>query len=149
MKSHPSLGRMIALFLLVTVGLSAGENYNQNKRGLAIKGYDTVAYFIAGEPTKGTADFTHEWGGATWRFASAENLQKFIANPERYAPQYGGYCAWAVSQGYTAPVSPKAWKIVDGKLYLNYNRDVQTRWEADHMALIKSADGNWPALRDE
>ena len=86
------------------------------------------------------------WHGATWRFASAAHRDLFVAAPERYAPQYGGYCAWAVSQGYTADGDPESWKIVDGKLYLNYNREIQQRWEADIPGLVTKADANWPKL---
>ncbi len=87
----------------------------------AVSGYDTVAYFTQGKPVKGSTEFRTTYNGAEWRFASAANLAKFRANPGRYAPQYGGYCAWAVSQGYTASGDPTVWKVVGGKLYLNYN----------------------------
>lgn len=112
----------------------------------AIDGYDPVAYFVDGKPVKGGREFTHEWRGAVFRFANAGNLAAFRAAPEKYAPQYGGYCAWAVSQGYTADIDPEAWKIVDGKLYLNYNRDVQKKWESDVPGHIRKADANWPGL---
>jgi len=89
-------------------------------RGLAIKGYDPVAYHKEGKPVKGSNKFELKWKDATWRFASTEHRDLFRADPEKYAPRYGGYCAWAVAQGTTASVDPKnAWKIVDGKLYLN------------------------------
>jgi hypothetical protein len=109
-------------------------------------GYDPVAYFDAGTAQEGKAEFTTEWKGAKWRFASAENRDKFVAAPEKFAPQYGGYCAWAVSQGYTASGDPNIWKIVDGRLFLNYDQDVQTNWEKDIPGHIKAADGNWPAV---
>jgi YHS domain-containing protein len=112
--------------------------------GIAIDGSDTVAYFAENKPVTGSADHSVEWMGATWYFASADNLTTFIANPEAYAPKYGGYCAWAVSQGYTASTTPEAWKIVDGKLYLNYSRRIQRRWEQDIPGHIALADGNWP-----
>lgn len=112
----------------------------------AIDGYDPVAYFVDGKPVKGSRDYTHEWRGAVFRFANAQNLAAFRAAPEKYAPQYGGYCAWAVSQGYTADVDPNAWKIVGGKLYLNYNLDVQKKWETDVPGHIRQADANWPGL---
>lgn len=115
--------------------------------GVAIEGYDPVAYFTQGKPVEGSSDFTHDWNGATWRFASAENRDMFIADPEKFAPQYGGYCAWAVSQGYTASIDPDAWSIVDGKLYLNYSKGVQSRWENDIAGHISSADENWPEIR--
>lgn len=114
--------------------------------GVAINGHDPVAYFDDGAPVEGSSSFEHEWNGATWRFASAENRDRFAAEPEAYAPQYGGYCAWAVSQGYTASTDPEAWKIVDGKLYLNYSKGVQKQWEADEAGNITKADGNWPRV---
>jgi YHS domain-containing protein len=114
--------------------------------GIAIAGADPVAYFTAGDYVPGTSDFTHEWNGVTWQFASAENRDTFAADPENYAPQYGGYCAWAVSEGYTAPVDPTAWKIVDGKLYLNYDANIQARWEKDIPGNIAEANANWPAV---
>lgn len=114
--------------------------------GLAIRGADPVAYFTQGNYVIGQADYAYEWGGVTWQFASIENRDAFAANPEQYAPQYGGFCAWAVSQGYTAPIDPNAWKIVDGKLYLNYNQDVQKNWEKDIPGNIAKANANWPQV---
>lgn len=114
---------------------------------LAVDGYDPVAYFTDGKPVEGNKEFSFEWSGATWRFASAAHRDLFAADPEKYAPQYGGYCAWAVSQGYTADADPEAWKIVGGKLYLNYDKKVQAKWEQDTAGLIQKADVNWPKLR--
>ena len=113
---------------------------------LAIGGFDAVAYFRTGAPTPGTPAFEFDYRGAKWRFASAEDLTAFKADPEKFAPQYGGYCAWAASQGNTAKGDPKYWKIVNGKLYLNYNGDIQKRWEKDIPALIAKADANWPGI---
>ncbi len=112
----------------------------------AIRGYDPVAYFTLGKATEGRAEHTAEWQGANYRFASAENLALFQADPARYAPQYGGYCAYAVSQGYTASIDPAAWSIVDGKLYLNYSSGVQQRWQRDVPGHISAADQNWPEV---
>ncbi|MEO0396738.1 MAG: YHS domain-containing (seleno)protein [Cyanobacteria bacterium P01_A01_bin.137] len=114
--------------------------------GVAIGGADPVAYFTEGDYTPGSGEFTHDWEGATWQFASAENRDLFAASPEEYAPQYGGFCAWAVSQGNTAPIDPTAWKIVDGKLYLNYNAQIQNRWAKDIPGNIALADENWPSV---
>lgn len=114
--------------------------------GVAVDGSDVVAYFTEGRPVSGSADFTHDWRGVTWRFASAANRDAFAADPARYAPQYGGYCAWAVSEGYTASTVPEAWKIVDGKLYLNYSRRIQRRWERDIPGRIAAGDKNWPGV---
>ncbi len=116
------------------------------KDGVAIAGADPVAYFTAGEYTPGSDEFTHDWEGATWQFASAENRDLFAADPEQYAPEYGGFCAWAVSQGNTAPIDPTAWKIVDNKLYLNYDAGIQERWAKDIPGNIAKADENWPGV---
>ncbi len=113
---------------------------------LAVSGYDPVAYFAQGKPVEGRSVLEYEWNDATWRFSSAENLAAFKASPEAYAPQYGGYCAWAVSQGYTAKSDPDAWRIVDGKLYLNYSKDIQKRWAQDIPGNIAKADANWPKV---
>lgn len=112
--------------------------------GIAIDGSDPVAYFTEGAPTAGDPDITYDWNGATWRFASAANRDAFAADPEAYAPQYGGYCAYAVSEGYTASTVPEAWRIVDGKLYLNFSRGIQRRWERDIPGRIAAGDANWP-----
>lgn len=117
-----------------------------SNRGVAIDGSDAVAYFKVGAPTKGSKKITFDWNGAQWRFSSEENKAAFAANPPAYAPQYGGYCAWAVSEGYTASTVPDAWKIVDGKLYLNYSRRIQSRWEKDIPGRIARGDANWPGL---
>jgi YHS domain-containing protein len=120
--------------------------YFIDDQGLAIRGTDPVAYFTQGRPIAGISKFTYTWNNATWRFASAENRQLFAANPQRYAPQYGGFCAWAVSQGYTASIDPNAWKIVDGKLYLNYSKGVQRQWDRDIPGHISKANANWPGV---
>lgn len=113
---------------------------------VAVQGYDPVAYFTEGKPVKGAKTFSAEYNGATFRFANAANRDAFIANPEQYAPQYGGYCAWAVSQGYHAKGDARFWKVVDGKLYLNYNASVQKKWEADIPGFIRSGEENWPRI---
>jgi len=117
-----------------------------NWRGLAIAGYDPVAYFTDGKAVAGSSELTTEWHGATWRFASAAHREQFVADPERFAPQYGGYCAWAVAQGYTAGIDPEAWRIVGGRLYLNYSKDVQAKWEQDVPGNVARADASWPRL---
>lgn len=115
---------------------------------LAVNGYDPVAYFRAGRPVEGRRDLEYDWNGATWRFSSRENLEAFRADPAGFAPQYGGYCAWAVSQGYIASADPAAWRIVGGKLYLNYSRSVQKTWAQDIPGNIAKADANWPRVLD-
>ena len=113
----------------------------------AVSGYDTVAYFTQGKPVKGSDKFKTEHNGATWLFSSKENLDAFVANPSKYAPQYGGHCAFAIGE-YNDLVSadPEAWKIVDGKLYLNYDRDIQAKWAAKQSEYITKGDANWPGL---
>lgn len=115
--------------------------------GIAIRGYDPVAYFTDGKPVPGKAEFSHTWNGATWQFASAEHRDMFKADPAKYAPQYGGYCAYGASQGYKAPIDPTAWRIVGGKLYLNYNAAIQKTWSADIDGFIRKADTNWSKLQ--
>ncbi|MDJ0936310.1 MAG: YHS domain-containing (seleno)protein [Kiloniellales bacterium] len=132
----------------VTPALAKDSIYTGTFSSLAVSGYDPVAYFTQGKPVKGRGDLEHEWQGATWRFADAANLAAFKADPEAYAPQYGGYCAWAVSQGYTASTDPEAWRIVDGKLYLNYSKSVQQTWEEDIPGNIAQGDQNWPGVLD-
>ena len=112
----------------------------------AIRGYDPVAYFTESKPVKGNKSYRVKWKGATWQFASQANLNRFKANPARYAPQYGGYCAWAVSHGYTASTQPDAWSIENGKLYLNYNRSVREKWLQNPRRHIRQGDANWPAV---
>lgn len=112
---------------------------------LALHGYDAVSYFDA-SPRKGVQEFSHEWMGARWLFASAANRDAFAAQPEKFAPQFGGYCAWAVSEGYTADIDPLAWDIVEGRLYLNYNREVQAKWRAERLERIPRGRVNWEKI---
>ncbi len=140
----------IALTLaLISTSLTAAAVEPVNKTllgGVAIKGYDPVAYFTDGKPVKGSDDFEHEYKDATWRFATAAHRDEFAKDPAKYAPQYGGYCAYGVSEGYAVGIDPEAWKIVDGKLYLNYSKDVQKRWQEDIPGRIRKADQNWPKI---
>jgi YHS domain-containing protein len=112
----------------------------------AINGYDTVAYFTVGEPVRGQDALATEWMGAKWKFSTQANLELFKANPEKYAPQYGGYCAYGVAQDNLVKVEPDKFTIRDGKLYLNYDADVQAKWLKDPAGFIKSADAKFPAL---
>lgn len=142
------LAGVLALACLILAPPAArADKVNQSLLGgVAIEGTDPVAYFTEGRPVEGSSTFSTEWNGAEWHFASAENRALFEADPEKYAPAYGGYCAWAVSQGKTAGIDPEAWKIVDDRLYLNYDKSVQSTWEADIPGNIRKADGNWPAI---
>ncbi len=113
---------------------------------VAVQGHDPVAYFTAGKQTRGSEQFSTTYKGAEFHFSSQANLDEFKKSPDKYAPQYGGYCAWAVSQGYTAKGDAKHWKIVDGKLYLNYSESVKSTWESDIPGFITKADKNWPGI---
>ena len=120
--------------------------YTESFSGLAIRGADPVAYFTESKAVIGSEEFEHEWNGAAWRFSSQEHLDLFAANPEQYAPQYGGYCAKAVSEGNLASIDPESWKIVDDKLYLNYSPAVQEQWAEDIPGNIALADENWSGV---
>ena len=148
MNRRAMLQVALALGSSLPITVMARENpiYTGFLSKQAVSGYDPVAYFVVGKPVKGDAKFQAEYGGAVWHFSSAANREAFLAKPERYAPQYGGYCAWAVATGKTASGDPRYWKIVDGKLYLNYSADIQKTWEADIGGHILRADGNWPAV---
>lgn len=113
---------------------------------IAINGYDPVAYFTEEKPVEGVAEFSSDWDGATVLFASAAHKEMFDADPETYAPKYGGYCAYAVSKGYTASTNPAAWTVHQGGLYLNYSRSVRALWSARRSSHITSADTNWPGV---
>ncbi len=118
--------------------------YANSSTGIAINGYDPVAYFTKNKPVEGKVEFSALWNGAKWHFSSDANRQKFLAMPDKYAPQYGGYCAFAVSYGSTATTVPEAWSIVDGKLYLNNSLGVRSRWNKDRPGNIAKANKNWP-----
>ena len=127
-----------------------GPSVSQTLVGnVAIKGYDTVSYFKEGKAVKGDKAFAFQWHGANWYFSNKENRDLFAATPGKYAPQYGGYCAWAMSTGRKAHTDPEVWKIVDGKLYLNCSRDAFIKWEADIPGNIIKADANWRKLADK
>lgn len=114
--------------------------------GLAIHGTDPVAYFTEGGPVKGDAAHAIEWNGATWHFASAANAQTFEANPEAYAPVFGGYCAYAASLGYLAPTQPEAWTVHENRLYLNANLRARELWLRDVPGNIAKGLTNWPGI---
>jgi len=120
---------------------------NVDKKGVALHGYDPVTYFEPGAPKMGSEAFSYSAMGATWEFVSEANRKKFADAQDMYAPQFGGYCAKAVSENHTADVDPMAYKIVDGKLYLNYDASVQKLWEKDIPGRIANAEKNWPGLQ--
>jgi YHS domain-containing protein len=152
-----TIGKNVALVLFgallgtAAASMTAGspQAINRDRSGLAIDGYDPVAYFVDGRPLRGRAEIEHVWNGTRYRFATEANRERFVKSPEAFVPQYGGFCAYAVSRGYTADIDPLAWRIVDGKLYLNYSPRVQRTWEEDVSGNILRADANWPAIRDK
>lgn len=143
--------RIFALTLVValwTIPLATTATAEQifERDGYAIGGTDPVAYFTLGKPTRGSSDHAHDWMGATWLFANAEHRDMFAADPETYAPQYGGWCAWAAARGYTASTIADAWSIVGGRLFLNYSHRIHRRWQANTDAYIEAADDRWPDI---
>jgi hypothetical protein len=137
---------LFALGVPALASASPAPSVSATGQGIAIGGYDPVAYFTAGRPVAGSAGFEFRWNGATWRFASAASRARFEANPAAYAPAFGGYCAWAVSQNYIAAGDPLVWRIVDGRLYLNFNQRAKMLWEADLASAIARGNANWPAV---
>jgi YHS domain-containing protein len=143
-----ALAALAALMPPLPALAAKAEFYTGLLSGTAVSSYDPVAYFDQGRPVKGSSSHSTEWKGVTWRFSSALNLAAFKADPERYAPRYGGYCAWAVSQGYTAKGDPRHWTVHDGRLYLNYSADVRETWSRDIQGNVAKGDANWPLVRN-
>jgi YHS domain-containing protein len=142
-------GLLVALAVLaISLPAVARESaiYTGVFSSTAVSGYDPVAYFTENKPVKGNPKISIDYKGAKWYFSSVENRDKFLASPAMYEPQYGGYCAWAVSQGKTASGDPQYWKVVNNKLYLNYDADVQKKWEANIPDFIQKANANWPKV---
>ena len=137
-------GILVSLsFVLLLAGFGGIAFGGSPMSDVAIKGYDTVAYFKDGKALKGSASFTFPWHGMTWHFSSKENRDLFAGSPEKYAPQYDGWCAWAMTESRLAVTDPEVWKIVDGKLYLNCSREAYEKWSRDIPGNIKKADMNW------
>lgn len=138
------LASLVLVLLALAPHLAGAEPVNASVLGgVAVEGHDVVAYHLVGKAVEGSRDFVHEWRGATWRFANAANRDLFAKEPERYAPRYGGFCAYGMSRGYAVGIDPRAFSLVDGRLYLNYSLDVQREWAKDAKALIEKADANW------
>lgn len=154
LSRHALLSLGAATALLFGVAAQAAEppvntlknSFIGGRSDTAINGYDTVAYFTAGKPVKGLDNLATEWQGAKWKFSSQANLDLFKGDPVKYAPQYGGYCAYGVTQGYLVKVDPDQFTVRDGKLYLNYDADVQMKWSKDQAGYIKSADEKFSGL---
>lgn len=140
-----ALFAILLVLLTVSVGTAqpaaAGPNFT-----VALNGYDAVAYFSDGRPTPGSVRFIHFWNGTNWLFSSNENRLAFVANPEKYAPAYDGYCAFAAARGYIAPGNPDHWKIVDGRLFLNVSARAQELWEQSIPEHIRQGDQNWSRI---
>ncbi|MDQ5984850.1 MAG: hypothetical protein CSYNP_00548 [Syntrophus sp. SKADARSKE-3] len=148
MKLRHIIDLMLISFLLVLLagfgGIAMGKSPVDD---MAIEGYDTVAYFTAGKALKGNESFAFRWHGKTWYFLTEKNRDLFSASPEKYAPQYDGYCAWAMTEARKAETDPEVWKIVNGKLYLNCSRAAYEKWSRDIPGNIEKADKNWLKLK--
>ena len=129
-------------------GAASPQGLNAGADGVMLRGFDPVAYFTQGSPTEGSAAFTAEHGGATYRFASAANRELFLADPERYVPAYGGYCALGTAMGRKFDGDPQLWRIVEDRLFLNVHAAAQERWLSDTSGYIVTADNNWPLIRE-
>ena len=134
-----------ALFIIVVNATAQSTYFNTN--GIAIRGYDPVAYFAESKPVEGSKQFSYKWEGTEWLFKNKENLDLFKANPGKYAPQFGGYCAYGVSEDHKSPTEPDAFTIVNDKLYLNYNTKIKEEWTKERDERIKRAEKNWPTLK--
>lgn len=139
----------VGLSLFIVLSAFAQKSAVFITDGKAIKGYDAVAFFTESKPIKGQESFSYTWDGAKWLFSSKKNLDLFKAEPSKYAPQYGGYCAYGTSQGHKAPTETETWTVLDGKLYFNYNAKVKEMWSKDKAGYIKKADEQWPVIKDK
>ncbi|OIQ35016.1 MAG: hypothetical protein BM559_03415 [Roseobacter sp. MedPE-SWchi] len=149
MNAFKSLLSGVALSVaLATSAMAAGVELNASSTGLAMQGYDPVAYFTDGAPAKGSYKITTVFNDATYRFATEEHKAQFEANPEAYLPAYGGYCAFGTAMGFKFDGDPEYWKIVDNKLYLNLSKDIQTRWEGNIPGFVQDANGHWENIAD-
>ena len=149
MNTFKSLLSGVALSVaMATSALAAGVELNASSTGLAMQGYDPVAYFTDGAPTKGSYKITTVFNDATYRFASEEHKAQFEANPEAYLPAYGGYCAFGTAMGFKFDGDPTYWKIVDDTLYLNLSKDIQERWEGNIPGFVQDANGHWENIAD-
>lgn len=148
MRPYPFQMHWLSVLLCLPL-LAEADNraVNADDDGVAIHGYDPVAYFVSGRPRKGRADLAYHWSGADWWFATPDNRSAFVAGPERYAPRFGGFCAYAASYGLFADVDPQAWTIHKGRLYLNYSLRVRETWRPRADEFIGDAEQLWPDMR--
>lgn len=138
---------VLVLFTILTTYAQKSEVFAPE--GKAIKGYDPVAFFRESKPVEGRDSLSYNWKNVTWLFSNRKNMDDFKSNPEKYAPQYGGYCAYGTSQGHKAPTETDTWTIVDDKLYFNYNKKVQEIWNKDKKSSIEKADQQWPVIKNK
>ena len=139
---------LVSVVLVAFSYLAFAQSKVFEKDGVAINGYDPVAYFTVGKPVKGESQFQLKWNNAAWQFASKTNLEKFKSQPEKYSPQFGGFCSFGVSKGYKVKSEPDAWTIVNNKLYLNYNLQVKDDWSKDRDNLISVAEKKWTDIKN-
>ena len=140
---------IVALMIVLAPSSHAAQKINTNGSNYAIGGFDPVAYFTDSKAIKGARKHTHEWAGKVWSFRSAENRDAFASMPEKFAPAFGGFCAYGVAQGYTVKIDPNAFTIENDKLYLNYSKGIKKRFDEDRPGFISKANANWPALAQE
>lgn len=142
--------KTIGLFVGIIVALQVSAQTDIfAPGGKALNGYDVVAFFKAAQPVKGADSLSAEWEGVRWLFSTRDNLDAFRADPAKYAPQYGGYCAYGTAGNHKSPTQPDTWTIVNDKLYFNYNQKVKEMWSKGRDSLIKKADENWPGLKQK
>ena len=149
LRSPARFGLAGLLLALAVTSVAQAQAVNADKSGLALYGYDAVAYQTDSSAQKGSEAFTAVHDGATYRFATAANRDAFLANPDKYLPAYGGYCAYGVSRGYKVKIDPEAFRVVEGRLYLNYDKGVQATWLKDIAGYIAKANANWTGLKDK
>ncbi len=138
-------GALVVLAALSTIAV-AKDLLNVDRNGVAIQGYDPVAFFTDNRPVKGSAQFQSEYRGAKYYFASSEHKATFDKEPAKYEPQFGGYCAYGVSHSTRAPIKIEAWQIVNGRLLMQYDVDIKNKFNQDQQGMLKKADENWPGL---
>ena len=146
MKSNKVIDRILMNILFLSLSMTGFGSVAIGMSPMddsAIKRYDAVSYFTTGGPVKGSESFTYKWHGMTWYFSTKENRDLFAASPDKFTPQYDGYCAWAMSEERRAHTDPEIWQIVDGKLYLNCSRSAHEKWSRDIPGNIRKADANW------
>ncbi|MFB2553486.1 YHS domain-containing (seleno)protein [Ensifer soli] len=143
-KLIPSVLGVSVMVMMATQGVTGEIN---TTKGIAISGYDAVAYFTEEKPVKGSEAYSVTYKDADYLFSSAQNRDAFSASPETYLPQYGGYCAYGTAAGYKAPIDPSAFTLEGGKLYLNYSKSIQKTWRQDMSGYIRKADDNWPTVK--